>query len=876
MGHSTPVRAVLLTALALTAACRAEICNLKVVTDASPDYSDLPSMIHSITAKWPAPQEKCWAMFYWNHIARRQTAPIELHGMALTDPIRQFNDYGYTMCSTISGINCGIWYNMGLKPKYWDISNHTVCEVEYDGRYHMYDNSLSAIYTLCDGKTLAGVEDIGKPGACEASGGKTEPGHVARYHCLCSTSPRGFLSGADCARSLDEEYGCFNPKGLKYRYYFFDWDWGHRYILNLKDGEVYTRHYKSLGAQRRYYVPNKGQDPETATGRSGAWVGDDVEGGKTLDPEVPNVRYHIRGNGVWKFTPSLTAADWKKAVHSATNIGAADGGLQPEKAGAPAEVVYKIQTANVATSQVITAAFTRKSADDTAKIFVSTSNGLHWKEVWKADATGDVPAKVALLKDVNGAYEVLIKVELQAKAAPADAQLKSLAVETTTMLNSKTQPRLNLGKNTVYVGAGEQTESIVFWPELHGGKYKELIAEEQNIACVKEHIGYQGAVHPAKAKEDAWLVYRIDAPADITKLTYGGRFYNRAPGSHADMLHSFDGGKTWTKSWTLTEVKPPWDVIHYETVEAPKGTRSVLTKYLMNTTEASPSGCSIYALRMEADYAPADTAFKPLEVTFNWSEPQKDRSLVERSHTQLVEKLPCTYTLNVGGADHPVMGSLAVNPKGARGELKYGYSDGKDAGGEKFVGTWVTYGKNIAAGKSYTLSHPSGNAWGAGDPDGKKLTDGVAGPPYAGGTSYRSGAIWNGNTNPVIALDLGAAVACASFGMNVHGYPFYDTLKGEVQDKVEVLVSDDGKAYTSQGFLVTDWRWKDLPANHMWPDEETITGATFRLVPQKPVTTRFVQYKVTSPRFFCCTELEVLDAIKYEPFSLRVALPDEK
>ena len=60
---------------------------------------------------------------------------------------------------------------MGLKLKYWDISLHTVPEVEYDGRWHMYDNSMSALYTLCDGRTLAGVADIGKPGACAASGG---------------------------------------------------------------------------------------------------------------------------------------------------------------------------------------------------------------------------------------------------------------------------------------------------------------------------------------------------------------------------------------------------------------------------------------------------------------------------------------------------------------------------------------------------------------------------------------------------------------------------------------------------------------------------------------------------------------------------------
>src|SRR5512138_2311155 len=105
------------------------VYNLKLVTDASPDYSDLPSMIHSMTAKFPTAEEKCWAVFYWNHIGRRQTAPMILHGMELTDPIRQFNDYGYTMCSTISGINCAIWHNLGFKTRFWDISLHTVPEV---------------------------------------------------------------------------------------------------------------------------------------------------------------------------------------------------------------------------------------------------------------------------------------------------------------------------------------------------------------------------------------------------------------------------------------------------------------------------------------------------------------------------------------------------------------------------------------------------------------------------------------------------------------------------------------------------------------------------------------------------------------------------
>jgi len=837
---------LLLPVLLSVSSARAEVCNLKIVTDASPDYSDLPSMVHSITAKWQTPEEKCWAVFYWNHIARRQTAPMLLHGTELTDPIRQFNDYGYTQCSTISGINCGIWNQLGYKSRFWDITLHTVPEVFYEGRWHMYDNSMSALYTLCDGHTLAGVEDIGKEGACAASGGKSEFGHIAKYHCLYGTGPKGFLTGADTQRSLDEEAHCFNPKALKNRYYYFNWDYGHCYILNLRANESYTRFYHSLGKSPEFYVPNEGKDPDD--------------------------RYQIRGNGVWSYRPDLTGAACLRDAYSATNLTNGPRGLQPKRAGEAAEVVFKIEAANVITSQKIRARIRRNNAEDHVSLALSTNNGLSWNEVWKAEATGEIPADIKLLEPVNGAYEVLLKATLKAKTSPQAVSLEDFEVETTTMLNAKTQPKLNLGKNTVYVGAGEPTESIVFWPELQGLKYEKHIIEEKNVASVPKHIGYQGAIYPAKAGEGAYLVYRLDAPEDIKRVVFGGRFYNRAPKSHIDLSWSVDGGKTWTPSWSLRRVSPPWDVIHYETVEIPRGQRSVWLRYLMHTTDPSPAGCSIYAVRLEADYTPADTTFKPMQVIFSWSERKKDRSLVERSHTQTVSRLPFKYTINVGGADHPIVNSLRVetHPEAARD----GYSDGKDVGGQKFISRWLTCGRNLALGKRYTLSKPSGHDWGAGD-DGRKLTAGAMGPSYAGGTSYRSGAIWQQNANPQITVDLGAPLACASFGMNLHGYPWWDALKGEVQDKVEVLVSMDGSDFTSQGFLNTDLRWVDLPANYMWTDDETMTSATFRFVPSQPVAARFVKYRVTNARMFDCAGLEVLDTIRLEPFDLRIALPDE-
>src|ERR1051325_10196960 len=540
--------------------CSGAVYNLKIVTDASPDYSDTESMIHSITSHWNTPEEKCWAMFYWNHIGRRQTSPMMLHGMALTDPIRQFNDYGYTMCSTISGINCSIWDAMGLKAKYWDISNHTVAEVEYGGAWHMYDNSLSALYTLCDGKTLAGVEDIGKTGACAASGGKAEPGHIARYHCRTSTSANGFLSGADTIRSLDEEYRCFNPNGLKYRSYFYDWDRGHRYILNLRRNESYTRYYHSLGKTAEFYVPNGGKDPEAA-----------------------NTRYHLRGNGIRAFKPLVDPEGWRATAHSHSNLTVSkERGLAPIKAGQRGEIVFKIEGANVITALEIKGRVFRKTSADVVSIDVSTSNGLSWTNVWKSNQSGEQEIDLKLIEAVNGSYEVLLQVALMAQAAPADISLRELDCRTITMLNSKTQPRLQLGKNTIEVGAGDQSESIVVWPDLQKDQYQRLIVDEQNMTSAKRHPGYMGAMHAVKAREPAFVVFKIDAPRDISRAVYGGRLYNRAPRSKISFLHSFDLGKTRELSYALTNTAQPWDVIHYETLtNIPPHTASIFFKYLL-------------------------------------------------------------------------------------------------------------------------------------------------------------------------------------------------------------------------------------------------------------------------------------------------------
>ena len=342
-------------------------------------------------------------------------------------------------------------------------------------------------------------------------------------------------------------------------------------------------------------------------------------------------------------------------------------------------------------------------------------------------------------------------------------------------------------------------------------------------------------------------------------------------------MHSFDDGKTWNTTYSLTKTDPPWDVLHYETIEdIPAGARSVLFKYRLISSAAGKDACSIYSVRMEVNHKPACATFKPLEVTFNWSEVQPDYSLVQRSHTALVETVPCRYTINVAGADHPVMNSLRINLEGALPQTQYGYSDGKDPGGRKYTPQRVKYGKNLAEGKPYTVSVPSNNNWDAGDPNGTKLTDGVIGPLYAGGIGPRYALCWDKGADPVIDLDLQKAGTCAAFRIHLSaGWPWWDAMKGQVNDKVELLTSPDGQSYESHGFFDLNLRWKDIPINHMMPDDETATGFTYTLTPPAPVDARYVRFSITAERTLTVSEVQVLDSIRAEPFDLRIALPDE-
>ena len=850
-----------------TASAPGAAYNVKVVSDASPDLSDMDSLIASTTSRWSSSAEKVWALFYWTHMLKRQTAPMVLHGLEVTDPIRNFSDYGFTMCSTISGINQSLYEAIGLRHQYWDICNHTVSQVEYDGKFHLVDSSFSNLVTTDDGVTLASLQEVA-----------SNAGRLLSERSLYGTSAKGFLTGSDSLRSLVDFVNpstggvtgglqrAFCESGLKYRDYYYNWDRGHRYVLNLRENESYTRYYRRLGTTPEYWVgTEKVSNPDPAL----RW---EVDSGN---------RFGIRGNGLWTFSPSLAAADWNSAAYRSTNIASAGGALQPAVVGRVAEVVYKVQAANAITSQTIQARFARPNARATATIAVSLNHGLTWTTVATlgTETGAALPLAVALRNEVSGAYETLVRIQMSVPTGETNGvSLTGLTIDTITQVNTKALPKLNVGRNEMYVSLGSQSDTMVLWPELRGDFWKKDVHEWANIASQGVNVprSYTALVYPAVLNQDAHLTYRMDAPTDITRAVYGGRLYNFQAGSWIEFQHSFNAGATWIPSYRLTDVQKPYDVVHYETVtNIPAGVRTILFRYVIhNTSTLAYRASGLYAARMEVNHRPAVSPSQPVDVTMRWKEVRADRTLVERSHKQRVATFPFKYVIDVGGSDHPVMESMRLTVADDADPTRFGYSDGVDAGGEKHLYRKRVDGTNLAVKKPYAVSRtPSGFQGSLPATNTTVLTDGVVGPPASGSFAYWFGQCWTSGQTVDLDVDLGALRSVGAVRAHLSGYPFWDALKGQVQDRVEVLTSADGITFVSRGMLQTSlWR-KDVPINHMLQDDEKATAWNFELQLPAQVSARYVRYRATPKRNLCISELQVLDRVSYQPFDIRIAPP---
>jgi hypothetical protein len=736
--------------------------NITLVTDSAPDLTDIDSYLRSITSQYATPQEQAIAIWRWSQRLRKQTTnPLE-DGQYVLDPIRMFNDYGYCNCGIVSGVNDALWLRMRWQAHYVQLHDHTVCECSWDGgaAWHMFDDSMS-LYCFNDRGAVASVLEI-----------ENNPRfYLKHYAPECGTNPaqdpsdqRGWRCASDgpveFQRTLANGWDSYNPQTGKTDIQSANLyaQSGHRYVLNLRPHECYTRNFYPL-----------------AGGGFGAFR--PVNGNQDVD------RYgYIRANGQWHYAPDLRDPATRALVFSDSGVAWSTNGVRPlQTAGA---VVFKVNAANVVTSARITVAATGGA------VSVSRDAGINWRAL--AGGSGVIQCT----NEVAGVTEYLVKVDLSG----ADAVLSSMVIETVTQLNRPGLPKLVRGPNRIQLRLGPQVETTQFQPSVVGGN-------DTNTACSEKAIGfdsqpdfYKPTLRPAQNGAVCYATWRIQTPTPITDLVFGGTVCVKSPNDSVTLLHSWDD-QAYVSDYQKSDPSMPWDLMVNATVASvPPGTQTAFLRYQFETQQGANSytGPGIQMAAMAVHYQARGAAFAPIEVTYCWTE-HHDAGDVERRHTELVTSAPHEYTIDVAGFRDPTMNWVRMNLRGYSPEgngLSYGYSDGQDVGpGAKAPWARYGWGTNLALGRPYALAgtQDAHNPDGGGD-----LTDGIIAPPdtYVSVSYMPTYVFFAQNVSPVITVDLGSAKTVSAVRVwageaaDFH-LAFPDTIKVET--------SADGAAYAPAG-----------------------------------------------------------------------------
>jgi hypothetical protein len=842
VGHAWRV-AVLAGLIGLAAAERAAavdrgeaVYNITLRTDSTPDLTDLPSYLASITSQYKDPQEQAINIWRWSQRLRKQTSNPAENGQDVFDPILFFNSYGYCNCGVVSGLNNTLWLNMGWRAHYVQLGDHTVCETSWDAgaTWHMFDASTS-IYCFNDKGQVASVGEIEK----------NPKFYLQNFAPECGTNPvkgpddqNGWRSGSDWPvqyqRTLANGWDSYRPPNS-----VSDSDlhaqWGQRFVLNLRPDESYLRSFDSLGSSPsdpRYFRPLEGKrDPQAQHGHAG-----------------------IRGNGLWNYAPDLRAARAADRVYDSTGVTWGDRArgfaVRPADPARPGSVVFKVSAANVVTSARLALVASRQTAADAVSVEVSTTAGITYAPLWTMSDTGTaVASEVDLGSAVAGADEYLVRVRMSG----AGAGIERAAIETITQINRAALPRLVRGANRVQLVAGPQVETIQFRPAVTQGNHRATVHEEHAIDVEKETGYYKPTLRPATNGEPCSVTWRIQAPTPIIDVSYGATICVKSPQDRVTMLHGWDA-KAFSQDYEKRSDAPPFDLmINRDVANVPPDTTNAFFRYEFQTRRnaKSYSGPGIQYATMTVHHRPRIAgSFTPIDVTYCWIE-HRESGDVERRHTQRVNSPAEEYAINVGGFRDPTMKWVRLNLHGsgpAGDAVLYGYSDGQDVG-PAATATRALYhwGRNLALGHPYTLSgtQSDNNTDAGGD-----LTDGIVAPPdtYVSKKYMPTNVIFDKDATSVATIDLGDAQPVAAVRVHAGQEPGFHLA---YPARITVETSVDGREFRPAGraehnqvfdppadFL--PWEHDDSPQFASLPAGGRLAYA-YRIIFDRPTTARYVR-----------------------------------
>lgn len=890
------VLAVLLFAFCLP--CEAQVYNLHLVTDNQPDYTDFDSFVESSTRNWKTPEEKAIAVWRWGRRSRHQLSCSREGIRYIMDPILNYNSYGALNCGIISSLNVSSWLRLGFQARYVQLGDHTVSEVSWDNgtNWHMFDSSMS-FFCYNHAGQVASCEEIKQAHGCELSGGKVEPGHYYLYHpapqCASHMGPDAWRLASDApvefSRTLQHGAESFTDGFAVDKYCQYS-RFGHRYTLNLRPFESYTR----------YWTPgdNAHIDPKS---RSTDYFrplpnGSDPDGQKNI--------CNLRSNGEWVFEPDLTSPEAKKVFYDAQGIriAATSPLLRSQAVGSTNWVVFQVSAANIITSMRLEAEAIRAKPSDFLRISVSRNAGIQWQPVWWGEARSEIEPyqrqggghaaeagrekiQLKLRDEVAGGPFCWIKIEMSAAEDPASVGLDSLKFTTTTLVNRLTLPALTLGTNTVQLMADAPAETVELWPFLHGDLYTNTVFEAQDVFSAAEPDGmYKATLGAGVNNKECPATWRVQVPNDVLSVSYTVVATVRTARKWVSLQHSWDGVEFKEFHRHQDDVFPVDRRIEHVFAggDIPPGVRQAFFRavFFSESGAATYNMAGIQDLLIRVQHKPRLADAKPFYVTYKWTEHGATGD-VTRAHTELVSKLPHRYSVNVAGRRDPTMNWVRIDSANAQP----GYSDGSDVGSacepQRFRYEW---GRNMALHRPYTFTRESSTASKNADTEGRELTDGkvIAHTEYMATKEVQPAtAFWESGEPVTFVVDLGFVQPISGFKVSTH----QPNARYCHPETVEVSVSENGHKWAMGGVIRHDDLWNPPGDYEPWEYDRgwKYTGLpaggrlaySFPLALKTPIQGRYVRFVFSSQqdKGLGISELQVFDKVSVTPWPAEIWLP---
>jgi hypothetical protein len=255
------------------------------------DFRNMGEIVAAAVRPGMSDREKAYAL-WWQEIRYRYHWQ-NVDNDELCDPVKVFNVYGFNTCGNDSICLAGLWRTAGLtRTAPCRAVGHCITQTFFDGRWHLLDGDMNAVYLLRDNRTIAGEQDV-----------------VRDRDLVRRTHTEGILS-PDGNRGADE----------------------HEAALYVFEGAVTGERRCAEGTTMNMVL----RPGEALTWRWGHLDPIKEHGNSTRFP-------HTVCNGRWEYRPSFHNDAWRGGATSVDGITADAQGLRAEP-GKTGSIVWNLHT----------------------------------------------------------------------------------------------------------------------------------------------------------------------------------------------------------------------------------------------------------------------------------------------------------------------------------------------------------------------------------------------------------------------------------------------------------------------------------------------------------------------------------------------------